>query len=200
MSQTMSVFSCIMNGFLRYPERKNMRQMRRIKQLLSEADNREVLKRGTIGVLSVIADDDYPYGVPLNYYYDDLLNRIYVHGAKEGMRVDYVRKNPKVSFTVVDKNDNDPENYSTNFRSVIAYGRARIVDDETESDKAMFDLSKKYVEGVHSDEDIKEKVESQKKFFIVTAIDIDMMTGKEAIELVQAKEVMKRMFVKEETK
>lgn len=177
-----------------------MRQMRRFKQLLSEADNRTALRKGTVGVLSIVADDEYPYGVPLNYYYDEIADRIYVHGAKEGMKVDYMRKNQKVSFTVVDLNDNDPENYSTNFRSVIVFGRARIVEDLEEADEAMFKMVKKYVEGVHDDDAIRAKIASLRDNFIVSAVDIDMKTGKEAIEIVQAKEAMKKVLVKEETK
>ncbi len=104
-----------------------MREMRRFKQLLSDEDNLEILQRGTHGVMAIMADDDYPYGVPINYFYNADTKTIYFHGANKGMRWDYMAKQPKVSFCVVDMDQNDPENYSTNFRSVICYGRARVV-------------------------------------------------------------------------
>ena len=105
-----------------------MRQMRRFKQLLSKEDCLEILERGTHGVMAIMADDDFPYAVPINYYYNEELNRIYFHGANKGMRWDYMMERPKVSFCVVDMDQNDPENYSTNFRSVICYGTARVVE------------------------------------------------------------------------
>ncbi len=164
-----------------------MREMRRFKQLLSEEDNLEILERGTHGVMSIMADDDYPYAVPINYYYDPGLKRIYFHGANKGMRWDYMKEQPKVSFCVVDMDQNDPEIYSTNFRSVICYGRARVVEDPDEYYRALVDLTTKFVKGVHNAEEIAKQIEIERAQCGVTAIDVEFMTGKEAIELVRAK-------------
>ena len=164
-----------------------MRQMRRFKQLLSKEDCLEILERGTHGVMAIMADDDYPYAVPINYYYNEELNRIYFHGANKGMRWDYMMERPKVSFCVVDMDQNDPENYSTNFRSVICYGTARVVDEEDVYYKALVDLTTKFVKGVHSAEEIVKQIDIERAQCGVTAIDIEFFTGKEAIELVQAK-------------
>ncbi|MBR6955934.1 MAG: pyridoxamine 5'-phosphate oxidase family protein, partial [Firmicutes bacterium] len=100
---------------------------------------------------------------------------------------DYMKENPKVSFCVVDMDQNDPENYSTNFRSAICYGRARIVEDEDEYHKALVDLTTKFVKGVHSAEEIVKQIEIEKAQCGVTAIDVEFITGKEAIELVTAR-------------
>ena len=164
-----------------------MREMRRFKQILPQEDNLEILRRGTHGVMAIIADDDYPYAVPINYYYNEEKNVIYFHGANKGMRWDYMKENPKVSFCVVDLDQNDPENYSTNFRSVICYGRARIVEDDAEYHKALVDLTTKFVKGVHSAEEIVKQIEIEKAQCGVTAIAVEFITGKEAIELVMAK-------------
>ena len=164
-----------------------MREMRRFKQILPQEDNLEILRRGTHGVMAIIADDDYPYGIPINYYYNEEKNVIYFHGANKGMRWDYMKENPKVSFCVVDLDQNDPENYSTNFRSAICYGRARIVEDDAEYHKALVDLTTKFVKGVHSAEEIVKQIEIEKAQCGVTAIDVEFITGKEAIELVMAK-------------
>ncbi len=165
-----------------------MREMRRFKQLLSKEDNLEILRRGTHGVMAIDADDDYPYAVPINYCYNEEKNTIYFHGANKGMRWDYMMANQKVSFCVVDMDQNDPENYSTNFRSVICYGRARVVDDPEEYHQALVDVTTKFVKGVHTAEEIVEQIEIEKAQCGVTAIDVEFMTGKEAIELVRARE------------
>ena len=164
-----------------------MREMRRFKQILSQEDDLDILRRGTHGVMAIIADDDYPYAVPINYYYDEEKKTIYFHGANKCMRWDYMKENPKVSFCVVDMDQNDPENYSTNFRSAICYGRARIVEDEAEYHKALVDLTTKFVKGVHSAEEIVKQIEIDKAQCGVTAIDVEFITGKEAIELVTAR-------------
>ena len=165
-----------------------MRTMRRFKQLLSEEDCLEILERGTHGVMAIMADDEYPYSVPINYYYDPEQKKIYFHGANKGMRWDYMKEGPKVSFCVVDMDQNDPENYSTNFRSVICFGRARVVEEEDEYYKALVDLTTKFVKGVPTAEEIVKQIGIEHAQCGVSAIDVEFFTGKEAIELVQAKQ------------
>mgnify|MGYP002565222328 CR=1 FL=1 len=106
------------------------REMRRKKQALSPEENVEVLQRGTAGVLAVSGDDGYPYAVPLSYIYED--GKIFFHCAKEGHKLDGIARSDKVSFCVIDQNEIRPEEYTTYFRSVIAFGRARILEDAAE--------------------------------------------------------------------
>ena len=104
------------------------REMRRGTQLMSMVDTVAVLNRCTNGFLACIGDEDYPYAVPLSYvYYND---KIYFHSAKTGHKIDAIVKNPKVSFSVIDEDTVVSEEYTTYFRSVIAFGRARIVEGE----------------------------------------------------------------------
>lgn len=77
------------------------RAMRRMRQELPKDETVAILSSGTYGVLSVIGDNGYPYGVPVNYVYRD--GHIYLHAALSGHKVDAMRKNDKVSFTIVAK-------------------------------------------------------------------------------------------------
>ncbi|MDD4445890.1 MAG: pyridoxamine 5'-phosphate oxidase family protein, partial [Eubacteriales bacterium] len=104
------------------------REMRRIRQLMSAEETQKVLDRCTNGILACQGDDDYPYAVPLSYACAN--GKIYFHSAKTGHKVDAILKNPKVSFTVVDEDTIVSAEYTTYFRSVIAFGRARIAEDE----------------------------------------------------------------------
>ena len=159
------------------------RPMRRHKQLLSMEGTKAVLDRCTSGVLSCIGDNDYPYGIPLSYiYYND---RIYFHCGKEGHKIDAIRKNPKVSFTVIDADKIVSAEYTSYFRSVIAFGKARVTEGD-EWLKAFTVLCDKY-SGDRSKEEIDKKILGCTRSHVI-AIDIEHITGKEAIELVNTRE------------
>lgn len=160
------------------------REMRRKKQLLSEADCAAVLERGTSGVLAVSGDDDYPYAVPLSYVYHD--GKIYFHCAKSGHKIDAIKRNEKVSFCVVDQDKIVPEEYTTYFRSVIAFGRARFIEDDAKRREAVAVLGRKYAPN-NSEERLNQAIDNEWNPLCMAEITIDHMTGKEAIELVREK-------------
>lgn len=112
------------------------REMRRSKQQLSQEETEAVLTRGTSGVLSVLGDGGYPYGVPLSYVYHD--GKLYFHWALSGHKLDAVRACPKASFCVVDRDQVVPPEYTTYFRSAIAFGTVRVVEDPEEKQNAFF--------------------------------------------------------------
>ena len=83
------------------------RGMRRFKQQVSEEECIRVLKEQPRGVLSMIGDDGYPYGIPLDHWYCEENGRLYFHGAKEGHKIDAVTRCDKVSFCVMDEGFRD---------------------------------------------------------------------------------------------
>lgn len=159
------------------------REMRRNRQLLSPADTVAVMNRCTSGVLACLGDDDYPYAVPLSYVYFE--DRIYFHSAKAGHKIDAICRNPKVSFAVIDEDTIVSEKYTTCFRSAIAFGQARIVDGE-EWTRAFEVLAEKY-SGDQPKAARQQEVAGCTRAYLI-AIDIEQITGKEAIEFVTAKE------------
>lgn len=161
------------------------REMRRKKQVLSKEECEMVLERGTSGVLAVLGDGEYPYAVPLSYVYAD--GKIVFHCAKQGHKLDAISKNDKVSFCVVDLDDVQPERYTTYFRSVIAFGRARVLEEE-EKRTAIEALAAKYTPD--DPEGRKQEIEREYRALCVVAIEIDHLSGKEAIELVRKKKEM----------
>ena len=98
------------------------RNMRRSKQVLSQEDSIAVLEKATSGVLAVSGDDDYPYAVPVSFVYAD--GKIFFHCAKSGHKLDAIARNSKVSFCVIDEDKIVPEEYTTYFRSVIAFWKS----------------------------------------------------------------------------
>ncbi len=162
-----------------------IRQMRRIKQLLPQDEAIKVLERNTSGVFAVIGDDDYPYAVPVSYVYED--GKIYIHSGKEGHKVDAVKKSEKASFCVIDKDEVIPEEYTTYFRSVIAFGKPRIVESEEEKRYSIAVLGRKY-HPTATQEYLEKYIEKEYAPLCMICLEIDHLTGKEAIELVRARE------------
>ncbi len=105
------------------------REMRRRNQALSESECVRLLTEEKRGVLSVLGDEDYPYGMPLNHWYDPADGHLYFHGGKAGHRVDAVKKHDKVSYCVYDEGTRPEGEWALNVRCVIVFGRLRPVED-----------------------------------------------------------------------
>ncbi len=158
------------------------REMRRKAQQLPFEESVAVLKRGTSGVLAVLGDNDYPYAVPMSYVYDG--NRIYFHSAQKGHKLDAIRHSEKASFCVIDQDEVVPQAYTTYFRSVIAFGKLSIVEEEAEKHSAILMLAEKY-HPLDSDENRKKAVGQDHSGLCMLKLEIEHMTGKEAVELVK---------------
>ncbi len=158
--------------------------MRRFRQELSPEVCADILSRNTSGVLALSGNGDFPYAVPLSYVYEN--SRLYFHCAASGHKLDLLSQNNRVSFCVVDQDQVVPEEYTTYFRSVIVFGTAKILDNFTEKRRALELLAAKY-----SPMQEKGRMEEIDKLFnqvCMVEISIDHMSGKEAIELVNARE------------
>ncbi len=159
------------------------REIRRIKQKLSEEEAIEILKKGKTAVLAVLGDDDYPYTVPINYVYQN--GKIYFHGAKQGHKLDAIKKHDKVSLCVIDKDELVKDELTTYFRSVIIFGKATIITDEKQTYHAAEIFGLKYND---DKEKVDKEIEREWKALTCVEITIEHISGKEAIELVKAKE------------
>lgn len=161
------------------------REMRRKRQMLSAKESEEILRRMTNGTLALHGDGGYPYAVPVSYVYSN--GRIYFHTATQGHKADALMRNDKVSFCVVEQDDVKPAEFTTYFRSVIAFGKARILTDETEKRAALQLLADKYSSGMPG---LEAEIAKGFRHLLMVEIDIEHLTGKESIELVREKNNM----------
>ncbi len=136
------------------------------------------LKECHVGRLGTITRDGYPMVKPLNFVYHD--GKIYFHSAKEGEKIEDIRRDEKVCFEVdlpiaLVKSGENPCGAEYLYRSVIAKGKASIVQDEVERISALRMLMEKYQpEGGYFD------FPSEKlAITCVVRIDVQEMTGKE---------------------
>ena len=155
------------------------RDMRRKKQLLSKDESEEILRRGTSGVLALAGDEGFPYAVPLSYVYER--EKIYFHSAVTGHKVDAIAENEKVSFCVIGRDTVIPERLTTFYRSVIVFGRARILYDDEKARRAIGLLAEKY-SPAHPDTE--REIEGAEHRFYMIELTIEHMTGKQARELI----------------
>lgn len=157
--------------------------MRRKKQLLSQEETAAVLSRGSSGVLALAGEDGYPYAVPLSYVYDG--GSLYFHCARSGHKLDAIRRCEKASFCVIDQDQVVPERYTTHYRSVIAFGRIRIVEAPAEKRRSVELLARKYAPA-DTPEHRTEYIEKDFSRLCMLALTIEHVTGKQARELVPA--------------
>lgn len=154
-------------------------KMRRFKQELKQYEIERILQSNTSGILAVIDNGGYPYTVPLSFVYAN--GKIYFHSAKVGHKVDAIKNCKKATFCVVDKDDVQPEKYTTFYKSVIAFGHVEIVNDMDETLSAINELGEKYYPN-HSKE-LQREIDKFKTAFLIIRFDIEHITGKQAVEL-----------------
>ncbi|MBU5626995.1 pyridoxamine 5'-phosphate oxidase family protein [Oscillibacter sp. MSJ-2] len=159
-------------------------ELRRKRQSLPLEACDAILKRGTSGVLALIGEEGYPYAVPLSYVWDG--EKLYFHCAKNGHKMDAIRRDPRASFCVIDQDQVVPEEYTSYFRSVIVFGTVRILEEDGEKWAAVKKIALKYAPD-DSGENREEVIKREWKALGMLELTVDHMTGKEAIELVSAK-------------
>lgn len=160
-----------------------MREMRRFRQALTRSGCEAVLERGTSGVLAVAGDGGWPYAVPMSYVWED--GKVYFHWAMAGHKLDAIRGDSRVSFCVIDQDQVVPEEYTTYFRSVIVFGRARVLDDPREKRRAIELLAQRYRPGCPGE--MAAEIDGSWDRFCMVELAAEQVTGKQARELMGRK-------------
>lgn len=124
------------------------REVARKKQSLSAENIEEILVNEKRGVLSVNGDDGYPYGLPINYWYNKENGCIYFHSGKKGHKVDALSLDNKVSFCVYDSGYRNDSEWALNISSVIVFGRIYPVENYEQAMEICRRLSLKFTDDV----------------------------------------------------
>lgn len=154
--------------------------MRRGRQQLTNETCEEILRNATSGTLALLGDGDYPYAVPLSFVYADGI--IYFHSAKSGHKIDAIHHHNKASFCVIAMDEIHGEEFTTYFRSVIAFGRITIVSSPEEKQEGARLLGHKY--NPDDEAALGREIEKSLAHMELLRFDIEHLTGKEAIELI----------------
>lgn len=153
----------------------NFRTMLRKKKQLSQEECISILKTELRGVLSVLGDDDYPYGIPVNHYYREEDGKIYFHGGKQGHKIDAMKRHDKASFCVYDQGFRKEGEWALNIKSVIVFGRIEFVEDQETVYRLSKELSYKFTD---DDEYIRNEIECSGPRTLMFALVPEHITGK----------------------
>lgn len=149
------------------------RKMRRKSQELSEEECIAILKNEPRGVLALMGDYDYPYALPMSHVYVD--GKIYFHGAMKGHKHDAINKFDKVSYCVMNEGVKNEDGWSYTFKSVIVFGRMKIISDEMEKIDKLTHLGDKFFPTHQDTVDEISRLLSKTEVFEIT---IEHMSGK----------------------
>lgn len=148
--------------------------IRKNKQLTTEACI-EVLKSETRGVLSVNGDDGYPYGMPMNHWYNEEDGCIYFHCGNVGYRLEMLKKDNKVSFCTYDRGQREAGEWAWNVKSVIIFGKIEILDDMDTIVDITTKLSYKFIQ---DDKYIKDEIAGSAHRTLILKLTPEFMRGK----------------------
>lgn len=149
-------------------------KMRLKDQQLSQQETEALLEAGEFGVLSTIGGNGYPYGVPLNYIYNN--GKIYIHSAVEGHKISNFERDNKVSFCVISEAELLQQDVNTRFKSVIVFGNINEITSEEEKQQIFETMIRKLCpDYIPSGLEYVKENKAQARVF---EISIEHMTGK----------------------
>ncbi len=151
------------------------RELARKKQQLPQEECIALLQKERRGVLSVLGDDGYPYGMPMNHYYNEQDGCIYFHCGRNGHRMDALRRCEKVSFCVYNEGERAPGEWALCVKSVIVFGRVEIVEEPTAIREITMALSMKFTQ---DEEYIRQEIEQYAKETLLLRLLPENMCGK----------------------
>lgn len=122
------------------------REMRRFKQQISTEECIRVLKEQPRGVLSMLGDEGYPYGIPLDHWYSEEDGHLYFHCAKTGHKINAITNYDKVSYCVYDEGYRKEGEWALNINSVVIFGRMKIVEDEDKKRDICINICRKFTD------------------------------------------------------
>jgi nitroimidazol reductase NimA-like FMN-containing flavoprotein (pyridoxamine 5'-phosphate oxidase superfamily) len=151
------------------------REVARKAQILTSAQITQILNSEKRGVLSVCGENGYPYGLPINFWYNEDNGYIYFHSGKKGHKNDAISSDNKVSFCVYDDGYKKDGEWSLNISSVIVFGRMHIVEESDKAIEIYRQLSLKFTSDI---EYINSEIEKFAKNTICYELQPEHITGK----------------------
>lgn len=155
------------------------REITKKKNALDLKDSLSLLKTERRGVLSINGDNGYPYSVPINYYYEENSNKIFFHSARVGYKVELIRNNSNVCFTVYGNQTIKDESWAPYMSSVVVFGKCHNIEDETKKVETLRKFANKYYPSVDL---VNKEIDAAGKGVLMFEIEIEHISGKQVQE------------------
>ena len=155
------------------------RAIRKKKNEISIDAAKDLLRSLRRGVLAVNGDEGYPYAIPINYLYDEENNRIIFHGAKAGHKVDSLKNNDKVCFTIYGNETIKEESWAPYLQSVVIFGKCHLVENKDDTISMLKKFALKYYP---NEEMVNKEIEFSGRGVQMFEIEIEHLSGKEVQE------------------
>jgi nitroimidazol reductase NimA-like FMN-containing flavoprotein (pyridoxamine 5'-phosphate oxidase superfamily) len=151
---------------------------RKDKQITERRTLIEILRQGKFSSIAMCRGKE-PYVVTMNYGYDEAKEALYFHCALKGLKLDFIKSNPKVCATVIEDRGYKLGECDHAYRSVVLWGTMHLVEESDEKKHAL-DVLLNHLE--NDPADIRERNlksdEAYEKVGILR-LNITEMTGKQ---------------------
>ena len=157
---------------------------RRDRAVTDEDWIRDFLKRAMFGTLATVRDGQ-PF-VNMNIFvYDETANALYLHTARAGRTRSNVEADGRVCFSVGEMGRLLPADtamhFSVEYAGVVVFGRARVVSDDAEAERALQQLLDKYAPHLRPGRDYRPIQPEELGVTAVYRIDIEEWSGKQKV-------------------
>jgi len=144
---------------------------------------RVFLREAKVGHIASARQNGQPFLTPTTFWFDEAKHRIIFHSNVAGRIRSNIESNSRICFEASELGKTLPSNvaleFSLQFRSVIVFGSARLVNDPEEARRVMYGLIHKYFPEMTAGREFREITDNELKRTSVYAIEIEEWSGKE---------------------
>jgi nitroimidazol reductase NimA-like FMN-containing flavoprotein (pyridoxamine 5'-phosphate oxidase superfamily) len=109
---------------------------RKDREIIDQSELNQIIARNKYATLALCHNNE-PYIVTLTYGYDNNTKTLYFHCSKEGLKLDFIKKNPNTCLTIIEDNGFDSKTCNHPYTSLVIRGKIELIYDTEESNNAI---------------------------------------------------------------
>jgi len=155
---------------------------RKDREITDQSEHDRIIAKNKYATLALCHDNE-PYIVTLTYGYDAAARTLYFHCSREGLKLDFIRKNPNTCLTIIEDNGFDSKTCNHPYKSLVIRGSVELIDDSESADRTIrlmidqleFDGKEKELGKLNADNNFYRELQ-------ILKIKIVEITGKEKVK------------------
>jgi nitroimidazol reductase NimA-like FMN-containing flavoprotein (pyridoxamine 5'-phosphate oxidase superfamily) len=164
-----------------------IRVRRNDREIKDPGEIKVFLHRAQFGFIASSVDNQ-PFINSNLFWFDEENHRLYFHTAKEGRTRSNIEVNPRVCFSIAEIGEFIPADtaieFSNEYLGVCVFGRAQIVESDSEQRHGLNGLLSKYFPDLKAGADFQAITKNELDVTSVFAIDIESWSGKKKVDVV----------------